>query len=126
MGNLWISLSASLGALGVIFGAFAAHALQGRVDEKALAWVKTGAHYQLIHALALLGWAIWAQFRVQVGMSVPSAFPAWGFSLGILIFSGSLYVMALGGPRWLGAITPVGGSLMIAAWIIFAIQALRS
>jgi len=126
MGNLWISLATFLGALGVVFGAFAAHALQGRVDDRALEWVKTGSHYQLIHSLALLAWAVWSQLRIQSGASIPSSFPGWGFACGVLVFSGSLYAMALGSPRWLGAITPIGGSLMIAAWIVFSIQAFRA
>jgi uncharacterized membrane protein YgdD (TMEM256/DUF423 family) len=125
MGNFWISISAGLGALGVIMGAFAAHGLQGRVDDKALEWVRTGSQYQMIHALALLGWAIWVQMRARTGGAIPGAFPGWGFLIGVLIFSGTLYAMALGGPRWLGAITPIGGSLMIAAWVVFAVQAGR-
>lgn len=125
MGNFWISISAVFGALGVIMGAFAAHGLQGRIEEKATDWVKTGAQYQMIHALALLGWAIWAQMRIRTGGSIPSSLPGWGFLVGILIFSGSLYAMALGAPRWLGAITPIGGSLFIASWIGLAIQAAR-
>ncbi|MBU6376765.1 MAG: DUF423 domain-containing protein [Bdellovibrionales bacterium] len=126
MGNLWISVGSALGALGVITGAFAAHALQGKVEDQALEWMKTGAHYQMIHALALLAWGLWTQFRIQAGSSAPGVFPGWGFALGVVIFSGSLYIMALGGPRWLGAITPIGGSLMIAAWIVFSVQAFRS
>ncbi len=125
MSNFWISISASLGALGVIMGAFGAHGLQGRVEEKALEWVRTGAQYQLIHALALLGWAVWAQMRARTDGMTPSSFPGWGFLFGVLIFSGTLYAMALGGPRWLGAITPIGGTLLIAAWIVFAVQAAR-
>jgi uncharacterized membrane protein YgdD (TMEM256/DUF423 family) len=118
----WISISAILGGTSVIFGAFAAHALEARADPKALEWMRTGAHYQMVHALALLGWAIW---RTQRGGSTPT-FAGWGFVVGTLIFSGTLYAMALGAPRWLGAITPIGGSLLIAAWFAFAYQALRS
>ena len=126
MGNFWISISAAFGAFGVVMGAFAAHGLQGKVEEKALEWVRTGSHYQLIHALALLGWSLWAQARGQVAGSAFANFPGWGFSLGILIFSGTLYLMALGAPRWLGAITPFGGVLLILAWVIFGFHAIRS
>ena len=125
MSKLWVSVAATLGALGVIMGAFAAHGLETRVDEKALGWVKTGAQYQLTHALALLAWAIWVEMRMRTGGGAAGSFPGWGFTLGTLVFSGTLYAMALGGPRWLGAITPIGGSLMIAAWLVFAIQAAR-
>ncbi len=125
MGNFWISISAGLGALGVMMGAFGAHGLQGRVEEKAIEWIRTGAQYQMIHALALLGWAVWAQMRARTGGAIPGQFPGWGFFFGVLIFSGTLYAMALGGPRWLGAITPIGGSLLIAAWTVFAVQSAR-
>lgn len=116
--NKWVSISAVLGALSVIMGAFGAHGLEGRVEEKAIEWVRTGAHYQLTHALALLGWAIWRQ---QSGQS--SELPGWGFLLGTVIFSGTLYAMTFGAPRWFGAITPIGGSLLIASWLLFAWQA---
>jgi len=125
MAKLWISIAAGSGALGVIMGAFAAHGLEARVDEKALGWVKTGAHYQMIHALALLGWALWLQNRSLDSTVNHSSFPGWGFSIGMAVFSGTLYAMALGGPRWLGAITPIGGTLMIAAWTVFAVQAAK-
>jgi len=125
MSKLWVSVAATLGALGVVMGAFAAHGLETRVDEKALGWVKTGAQYQMTHALALLAWAIWAEMRLRNGGSAVGSFPGWGFTVGTLVFSGTLYAMALGGPRWLGAITPIGGSLMIAAWLVFAVQAVR-
>ena len=125
MSKLWVSVAATLGALGVVMGAFAAHGLETRVDEKALGWVKTGAQYQMTHALALLAWAIWAEMRLRNGGSSGGSFPGWGFTVGTLVFSGTLYAMALGGPRWLGAITPIGGSLMIAAWLVFAVQAVR-
>ncbi len=119
--NKWVSISAVLGALAVIMGAFGAHGLQGRVEEKAIEWVRTGAHYQLTHALALLGWALWRQHSGQ-----ESTIPGWGFLVGTLIFSGTLYAMTLGAPRWFGAITPIGGSLLIGAWLVFAWQALNS
>jgi uncharacterized membrane protein YgdD (TMEM256/DUF423 family) len=126
MGKFWISIAGVFGAVAVIMGAFAAHGLQGRVEDKALEWVRTGAHYQIVHALALLGWAIWVQMRVRTGGALAGDLPGWAFTIGTIIFSGTLYAMALGGPRWLGAITPIGGTLLIAAWIIFAVQATRN
>ena len=119
--NTWVSIAAALGSTSVILGAFAAHGLEGRVDEKALGWIKTGAHYQLTHALALLGWALWVSSQKST-LSL-SQLPGWGFTLGTLIFSGTLYAMTFGGPRWLGAITPIGGTLIIIAWAVFAAQA---
>lgn len=119
--NNWISISALLGGTSVILGAFAAHGLEGRVDEKALGWIRTGAHYQMVHALALLGWALFAATQKE-GLSL-GALPGWSFAIGSLIFSGTLYAMTFGAPRWLGAITPIGGLLLITAWFAFAWQA---
>ena len=118
----WISISALLGATSVIMGAFAAHGLENRVDEKALGWIKTGAQYQMFHALAILGWALWLQSSQSHGRDL-GTLPGWGFTLGTLIFSGTLYAMSFGAPRWLGAITPIGGTLLIAAWLIMGWQA---
>ncbi len=118
----WISVSTVLGGTSVILGAFAAHGLEGRVEEKAIEWMRTGSHYQMVHALALLGWALW---RAERGGQT-SPFAGWCFLAGTLIFSGTLYAMTFGAPRWLGAITPIGGSLLIAAWFAFAYQALKS
>ena len=119
--NKWISISALLGATAVIMGAFGAHGLQGKVEEKAIEWVRTGSHYQLTHALALLGWAIWRQSQASA-----SDLPGWGFTLGTVIFSGTLYAMTFGAPRWFGAITPIGGTLLIAAWLTFAWQGFKA
>ena len=113
--RLILRTAAILGATAVIFGAFAAHALRVRLAPEQLGWWQTGVHYQLAHALALL-----------VIPALPlrrPAIPAALFTAGTIIFSGTLYAMALGLPRWLGAITPVGGLLLIAGWIALAILA---
>jgi uncharacterized membrane protein YgdD (TMEM256/DUF423 family) len=120
----WISIASFLGGIAVIFGAFAAHGLEGKVEPKAIEWVKTGAFYQLTHALALMGWALWCEFRVRSGLS-PSALPGGCFAIGTVIFSGTLYAMALGAPRWLGAVTPLGGTLLILGWAVFAVSSLK-
>ena len=107
----WLMIAALLGALGVAAGAFGAHGLRGSVDAKQLEWWQTAARYQQIHAVALLvvAWAPgpWSRAR---------AFSALGFCVGALVFSGTLYAMALGGPRILGAVTPLGGLALILAW----------
>lgn len=90
------------GALAVAAGAFAAHGASGQAAE----WLKTGAHYQLIHAVAALA----AAQRAARG-------PAWCFVVGGAVFAGTLYLMALGQPRWLGAVTPIGGAALIAGWL---------
>lgn len=103
---------AALGALGVTLGAFGAHVLKAHVSADALGWWHTAVEYQMWHALALL----------VIGMAgVPGTrSAALLLGLGALVFSGSLYAMTLGGPHWLGAITPLGGLGMIAGWILLA------
>mgnify|MGYP001355559530 CR=1 FL=1 len=105
-----------LAALAVAAGAFGAHALRGRLDPVALATFETAARYQLIHALA----AAFAADRAA--RSEPPAAEQAGrvFVAGIVLFSGSLYVVALGGPRMAGAITPIGGVALMAGWVLLA------
>ena len=107
----WLVIFAALsGAIAVGAGAFGAHGASGQAVE----WLKTGAHYQLIHAVAAL-----------VALRWESRGPAWLFVAGGMIFAGTLYLMALGLPRWLGAITPIGGTLLIAGWLWLAWAGMR-
>lgn len=107
----WIVIFAGLsGALAVGAGAFGAHGASGDAIE----WLKTGGQYQLIHAIAALA-------AVQLGARGPAIL----FLAGGAIFAVSLYLMALGLPRWLGAATPIGGTLLIAGWLWLAWQAAR-
>ena len=107
----WIVIAAALsGALAVGAGAFGAHGASGSAVE----WLKTGAHYQLIHVVAALAVLRWE-----------AKGPAILFLAGAMIFAGTLYLMALGLPRWLGAITPIGGALLIAGWLWLAWLATR-
>lgn len=128
--NTWISISALLAGISVILGAFGAHGLESRVNEQALSWFRTASSYQMVHALGLLGWALWMNARLQTQppavLGISSSLPAWGFCLGTVFFSGSLYAMTLGAPRWFGAITPIGGTLWITSWFIFSWQAFRN
>ncbi|UYY58588.1 DUF423 domain-containing protein [Sphingomonas sp. S2-65] len=98
-------LAALSGALAVAAGAFGAHGAQGDAAE----WLKTGAQYQMVHAVAAL-------IAAQMG----ARGPAWLFLGGALIFAGTLYAMALGQPRWLGAVTPIGGAGLILGWLWLA------
>ena len=107
-----------LGALGVAAGAFGAHALKARLAPDALAAWETGVRFQLVHALALLAVGLLAR---QVGLPLRGS--GLAFAWGTVLFSGSLYVLALGGPRWLGPVTPVGGVLLIAGWVLLALAA---
>lgn len=95
-------LAALSGALAVAAGAFGAHGASGDAQE----WLKTGGHYQLIHAVAAL-----------VAMRMDARGPAWLFVVGGAVFAGTLYLMAIGAPRWFGAITPIGGALLIGGWL---------
>ena len=103
--------------IAVAAGAFGAHALRARLPPDLLAVFETGARYQMYHALALLAVA-WAATRWP---AVPVRAAGWLFIGGTLLFSGSLYLLALTGTRWLGAITPIGGLLFLAGWAALAI-----
>ncbi len=97
-------------------GAFGAHALRDRLDPGSLATFETAARYQLVHALA----AAFAADRATRDGGAGSARAATAFLVGIALFSGSLYVLALGGPRLVGAITPVGGVAFMTGWVMLA------
>ena len=115
---LWGAL---FGLAGVAAGALGAHGLRGRLDPAALDWWKTAAHYAQVHAVVLVALAL---ARPQRGAVL--RFAGVAFGLGIAIFSGTLVAMALGGPRWLGAITPLGGVGLLAGWAALVVHAIRS
>ncbi len=121
MSSTWFGLGAVAAAIGVGLGAFGAHGLKARVTPEMLAVFETGVRYHLIHALGLLavGWAAgrWPGTATQAAGVLMTA--------GIVVFSGSLYLMTFTGARWLGAITPLGGLAFIAAWVSLAIAAFR-
>ena len=108
----WIAAAALLGALAVIAGAFGAHGLAERVEPRQLEAWRPAAHYALLHAVALLALALYA---AGSGRSVH--WPAGLWLAGALLFSGSIFALVLGGPRWLGPITPLGGLCLIAGWL---------
>jgi uncharacterized membrane protein YgdD (TMEM256/DUF423 family) len=113
--------AAALGASAVALGAFGAHALQSRVDEAALHVWHTAVEYQFWHALALLGVVALAPARATLAWRASGV----AFAAGTLIFCGSLYALALGAPRWIGAVTPVGGAALIVAWILLGFALAR-
>ncbi len=117
----WFALGAVLGGLAVGLGAFGAHGLRGRVGPDMVEIWQTGAHYHLAHALALLAVA-WASDRFA-GPWVNAA--GWAFLAGIVLFSGSLYVLVLTGQRALGMVTPLGGVAFLVGWTCLALAALR-
>lgn len=106
----WLSVFALLAFLSVAFGAFGAHALQSIVDEKALSWWQTGCHYMSYHALAGCFSSLFLSQLPRVRVTL------WSFLVGIVFFSGSLFVMALSGLTSLGMITPVGGFAFLLGW----------
>jgi uncharacterized membrane protein YgdD (TMEM256/DUF423 family) len=110
------TLGCILALLAVAAGAFGAHGLRGRVTPELLDVYETGARYQMYHALALLVVA-WALARWPGGAAV---WAGWLFVAGIVLFSGSLYLLALTGIRWLGAITPLGGLAFLLGWALLA------
>lgn len=123
MASTFIVLAAINGFLGVALGAFAAHSLAAYFSDKPRleANFKTGVQYHFYHVLALLGVA-WASSQWTSSLI---ALAGWLFLLGIILFSGSLYVLSLTGKRWLGAITPLGGLAFLVGWILLGLGALQ-
>ncbi len=148
---MWIRLGAGSGAAAVLLGAFGAHGLKTHLAAAAdgatrLGWWQTGAHYHLVHSVAVLAVSLWLaallrpmsptsnrlgatgddqpRRRGTLDLGVGRLRKTWAYvalaawCLGIVIFSGTLYVMALTGWRWLGAITPVGGLLLTMGWLV--------
>ena len=109
-----VALGAVNAALAVAAGAFAAHGLRERLDTRALEVFETGARYHMYHALAM----------ILAGLLAARG-PGWTFQAGIVVFSGSLYALALTNVKVLGAITPIGGVAFLAGWIWLAIVAWR-
>lgn len=118
----WLAVAAIGALLAVAFGAFGAHGLEGRVAEELLVVFETGARYHMYHALGLAAVALAGMLRPQLSIQGP----AWALTLGTLIFSGSLYLMVLTGQRWLGAVTPIGGTALMVGWGWFAVRLLRA
>ena len=108
----WMTLAAINGFLAVAVGAFAAHAV---ADPQAKALLKTGSSYGFMHTMATLACATF----IQVGARRARFAPAF-FLGGVVLFSGSLYALALGAPRWIGAITPIGGLAFLTGWAVLA------
>lgn len=123
MEKTFLILASLFGGLAVALGAFGAHAMAGRYSESLLGTFETAVRYQFYHALALVAVVValgrWPQ-------SMPAIWAGWFFVAGIVVFSGSLYVLVFGGLRWMGAITPIGGVAFITGWLLLAWSAWRS
>lgn len=120
--RLFFGLGAASAFIAVALGAFAAHGLKARLGADLLAAFETGVRYQMFHALALLAVA-WAWTRWPGALVAASG---WLFVAGTLLFSGSLYVLALSGVRALGIVTPFGGLAFLAGWLCLAWTAIRA
>lgn len=119
-----VAWAGALGASGVALGAFGAHLLRASLDAAGTREVwETAVRYQLLHAVALLGFAGWTRGPERPG-GVAGAWTTRLWAAGTVLFSGSLYGLALGGPRWLGPVTPLGGLALIAGWVSAAFAAL--
>lgn len=118
--RLAATLGTLFGAVAVALGAFGAHALRSRLEPRDLEIFETGVRYQMYHAFALLA----AAWLLDKGIA-PAGGAAWGFTIGTVIFSGSLYLMIFTGQRWLGAVTPIGGVALIVGWALLIVAARR-
>ena len=119
--RLFLLFGATYGLLGVIFGAFGAHALRARLTPEMLAIYHTGVEYQFYHAFALLAVGVLCLVRPGPGLSLAG----WCFAAGVPLFSGSLYLLVLSDTRWLGAVTPLGGLLFMVGWGVLIWAVLR-
>ncbi len=112
----------AVGFLSVAAGAFGAHALKAQLTPDLLAVFETGVRYAMLHATALLATGL-------LGLSAPTSGLAWPrrlFLAGVIVFSGSLWLLAITGERWLGAITPIGGVSFLVGWVLLARAAMRA
>ena len=121
--RLFLALGGLAALLAVALGAFGAHALKGRLPPEMLAVWRTGVEYHVYHALGLLAVGI---VSIQIADSALLKWSGWLMLAGILLFSGSLYALALSGERWLGALTPLGGLAFLAAWACFVVALLKA
>jgi len=122
MGKTWLLIGSILGFLSVAGGAFGAHALKARVPAEMMEVFTTGTRYLMLHAVALLAVGLLADRAGGTSLSVAG----WTFTVGTLIFSGSLWLLAGTGTRWLGAITPIGGLILLAGWAALALAVAKA
>ncbi len=123
MSKLFLVLGSVNGFLAVALGAFGAHGLKARIGQDLLAVYQTGVQYHTTHALSLLAVGIVAHWLSD---SVLLQLSGWLFLAGIILFSGSLYLLAISGLGWLGAITPLGGTAFLAGWVLLAVAAFQA
>lgn len=121
--KLMIGLGAGNAALAVLLGAFGAHGLKGRLSDELMSTFQTGVEYHFYHALGLLAVAFVSNLLPESGLI---RWSGWAMVLGIVLFSGSLYVLSFTGLKGFGAVTPFGGMSFVAAWILMLVAVLKS
>ena len=124
MSKLFLLVAGIYGGLAVVLGAFGAHGLKGKISDSLLAAYQTGVHYQMFHTLAIMALTL-LLLRSAMPSSVLTV-AGYFWIAGIILFSGSLYGLALGLGSWLGPITPIGGLLLIIGWICFVVGVART
>ena len=117
MKNKWLFIAGLSGFLCVAIGAFAAHGLSKVLEPKELAWIETGVKYQMFHTIAILAIGILQLCREALVRNKMANFAAGAWAYGILLFSGSLYALALGAGKFLVWVTPIGGTLFLVGWL---------
>ncbi len=122
MAKPFLVIAGVSGLLAVMLGAFGAHGLKDKIDASLLSAFHTGVQYHFYHTLALLLVALWL---VKFPQASALLWAGVAFIVGMLLFSGSLYALALGGPRWLGPVTPLGGISFMIGWLCVVISAWR-
>jgi len=120
MKNKWLFIAGLSGLLCVAIGAFAAHGLSKVLEPKELAWIETGVRYQMFHTIAIFAIGILQLCRESLVTNKMANFAAGTWAYGILLFSGSLYALALGVGKFLVWVTPIGGTLFLIGWLCFA------
>ena len=122
MGKAWLLIGSIMGFLSVAGGAFGAHALKARLATEMMEVFTTGTRYLMLHAVALLAVGLLAERLGGTSLTVAG----WAFTIGTLIFTGSLWLLAGTGTRWLGAVTPIGGLTLLVGWAALAVAVARS
>ena len=126
MKNKWLLIAGLSGFLCVAIGAFAAHGLSKVLEPKELAWIETGVKYQMFHTIAILAIGILQLCREALVANKIVNFVAGTWAYGILLFSGSLYALALGAGKFLVWVTPIGGTLFLIGWLCLAYGGFKS
>ena len=120
--KFWLTSAAIFGFLSVAFGAFGAHSLKNVLDDYGRSIYEKAVHYQMFHTVALFAVGVMQYFSKQISFSMAG----WGFFIGIILFSGSLYLLATTGLKWFGAITPFGGVAFLFGWFWLAISIIKA